>query len=229
MPKLTYSTTLDGLEEVEQLRPYKLIDNMPKWFKDMPMDIFGNATARSCPSFVDLFRSAYVFPAWCDMEFTFFPEEDNRWEYAGPSNQFDLSIDHPDQQLLDHIPTQAYAKVIKPSSPWMLKTDPGISILQIQYPFDFQQDFTVWPGVTHNDVYHETNVQMFIHKKDSKEFTVNIKRSQPLALHIPFRREEEPWEAEFDNKGERLLNISHLYSHTKFKNSYRNLTKGFIK
>lgn len=228
MPNLTYSAVVDGLEEIEPLRPYKLIDNMPKWFKDMPMDIHGNVTARGCPSFVDLFRSAYVFPAWCDMEFTFFPQED-RWEYAGPTNFFDLSIEHADQQLLDHIPTKNYFKILKPSSPWMLKTDPGISILQVQYPFDFQQDFTVWPGVTHNDVYYETNVQMFIHKKSDEPFGVSIKRGQPLALHVPFRREEEPWTAEYDNEGQHKLNVSHLYSHTKFKNSYRNLTKGFIK
>ena len=230
MPELIYHCTKDGFVDVEEFRPVKLIEEIPKWFKDMPMEAMDGVvpTARRCPSFVDLFKSAYVMKAWEDMEFFFFPEE-KRWEYSGATSEFDISQEHDNMQLLDHIPYKGYERIIKPASPWMLETPKGYSVYQLPYPFDFQQDFDVWPGITHTDFYHETNVQLFVRKKSDDPFSFKIRRGQPLCLHVPFRREEEPWTAKYTNDGERYMKKSFMISLTKFKNGYRSLTKGWIK
>jgi hypothetical protein len=226
MPKISFHSTHPGLEDIDALRPVRLIDDIPEWFKDMPRESDLMPTAKQCPSFVDLFRSAYVLKAWCDMEFTFFPRE-NRWEWSRPSNLFEIDDSHPRTQLLDHLPTDKWVEVIKPSSPWMCETPKGYSTYQLDYPFNFNNDFDVWPGVTHNDIYHETNVQLFIKKKSDDPFVVNIMREQPLALIVPFRREQ--WDLEVTGDGQKYLSRSSLVSTTKFKNAYRQLTKGWIK
>ena len=57
MPEVTYHCTHDGLVDIEELRPTKLINEIPKWFMNMPMEAMDGVvpTARRCPSFVDLF------------------------------------------------------------------------------------------------------------------------------------------------------------------------------
>jgi hypothetical protein len=226
---IKFKSLFDGLELVDELKPTLLIDDMPKWFKDMPMTAgpVNYSTAKRCPSFIDLFRVAYVVKAWTDMRFTFFPNKDG-WTWEIPNDIFVVNGSHPEWQFLDWVPTKQFRQIIKPDSPWILETPKGVSTLQIPYPFDFNNDFTIWPGIIHTDTHHETNMQLFIYDKTpGEEFQVTINRGQPLGMYIPFRREQ--WGMEVSDGGETLRKKSNIISKTKWKNSYRNMTKGFIK
>ena len=226
---IKFKSLVDGLELVEELQPKRVIDDIPQWFRDMPMSAgpVGFGTAKRCPSFVDLFKTAYVMKSWTDMKFTFFPNKEG-WTWEIPNDLFVVNASHADYQFLDWIPYKGFRQVLKPDSPWVLETPKGVSTLQIPYPFDFNQDFTVWPGIIHTDMHHETNLQLFVYDKNPDEqFEINIKRGQPLAMYIPFRREQ--WDVEVSGDGEILRKKSNIISRTKWKNSYKSMTKGFIK
>ena len=229
MPKIEYLTRVEGLSYVEDAKPIQYSKIMPDWFKNMPNFIDSNDwtshTARKCPSFTDLFKYSYVLRAWTDYKFTFV--NDDEWGWETPSGKFSAG-GHPNWQYLDHIGPHKYRTSLKLDSPWMAKLPKGYSLLQIPLIYSPHPNFDTIPGILHSDVYHGTNPQLLI--KDiapGQEFQFTLTRGTPIVSHIPIRR--EGWELEVREGGGLLSSITSLVSSTKFKDSYRLLTKGFIK
>jgi len=223
--KIEYVTNVPGLSEIDDIAPIKYLDVMPDWFKHMPNMAMDNMTARKCPAFTDLFRYSYVMRMWCDLHISF--EEDREiWQWSVPHHIYQVE-EHPPFQFTDHF-GGGYLRTLKPISPWWLKVPKGYSVLQMPLTYSPSPIFDTVPGILHSDLYHGTNPQLLIKDiKPGEAWSATIPRGTPLVAHIPFKRDE--WELDVSEDDGRLAQKSHLVSFGKFKNSYRQLTKGWLK
>lgn len=58
--------------------------------------------------------------------------------------------------------------------------------MQLPMFYEFDCDFSVFPGIVDTDQYHQINLQVLYHGNGEEIF---IKRGTPLAQFIPFKRE----------------------------------------
>ena len=154
------------------------------------------STVKHCPGIVDYLKTGYILPAWCDMVF----------RMINGSMIFDSALNvpgtnygiHGKNQFCGMTPDQhpEMSKFHKITSPWYIKTSPGVSILITDPYWDRNKNFTSVSAVVHPDLnpihlrwFFEFNQKI----KDSPEIYDEslqvIKKDTPLALIIPFKRE----------------------------------------
>ena len=224
-PTLEYWTSIAGLTDIEDIRPYPLKKSMPEWWKNIPPSNFNKKTVKHCPSFMDVFSSAYVIPMWCDTLITF---RDSQIFWQSPSSEYQFEF-HSNEQFLSYAPkwiNQEVSAVLKPISPWFAKTPKGYSVYQMPVFYDFNENFSSIPGIIHTDVYHYINPQILIFSK-KKEFL--IKRGTPLFIHFPFKREKFSLSVNEGNRDDAIFNRCNPIVNTKFLAGYRSFTKNFMK
>lgn len=223
---IEYWTRIPELDSIEEIKPQPYKNYIPEWWKNMPNKTINNSgTAKICPSFSDVFSSAYVLPMWCD---TLFKIDSGKVYWETPSKKFEWEH-HEDDQFLNHSTywfRQTVKNIMKPSCPWFVKTPPGYSIYQLPLFYDFNEDFITFPGIIHTDVYHQINPQiaLFSNKKE-----MIIKRGTPLAIHFPFKRSKLKLDVRTQtekDKSERAK--GDLLFETKFFGGYKIRTKGFL-
>ena len=160
-----------------------------------PYTLIKDSTVQNCPGIVDILKTGYILPAWSDMSFRMINGEMNfQSALEVPEmnynihrfNQFKgMSYDQKPEMGLFH----------KVSSPWWVKTSPGVSIL-ITHPY-WQRNkiFTSVSAVVHPDItpihlkwFFEFNNPI----QDSSEIYDQNKqvvlKDTPLMLIIPFKR-----------------------------------------
>lgn len=156
-----------------------------------------NSTVKNCPGIVDYLKTGYILPAWCDMSFRRINGQmvfDSALEI--PGSNYGL---HQKSQFIgmesDELPEmETFHKI---PSPWYIKTSPGISILITDPYWNRNKNFTSVSAVVHPDItpihlkwFFEFNKQI----KDSAEIYDEslqiVKKNTPLALIIPFKRQE---------------------------------------
>jgi hypothetical protein len=178
--KINFVSKVPELENVEICKPKPAISYLPDWFKLLPNKLPNGMTAKQCPSFVDLFKLAYVVPMWCDVNLQRH-NKDYSWETAHPEFTFDI---HQDGQFSNYIPKDNYG-VFKANSPWLIYTPPGWSVMQLPMYYHFNSDWEVLPGIIYTDQYHENNQQIMLFKDN-----VTIKQGEPLCMYVPYKREK---------------------------------------
>lgn len=185
--KIEFVSMVKGLEDIEECRPKPAKKFIPQWFKDLPA--FPNQllpTVRICPSFTDYFSLGYVMPMWTDFKLK---HEDENWLWESSDEDFKMST-HPNEQLIKYTtPTFNGVEgqfVFKAVCPWRIITPKGWSVLQLPLFYDFNNEFSVLPGVIDTDIYSQANQQILYHA-NGKE--IEIKRGTPIALYVPFQRE----------------------------------------
>jgi hypothetical protein len=183
--KIKFLSTIDGLDTMENIIPRPAKHFIPQWFKDMPLEKNGDATAKYCPSFPDYFSQGYILPMWSDV---FFQRDNDSWQWKSPNDNFILSS-HSNNQFIDHanasfngVPGQF---IFKTECPWRIVTPPGWSVLQLPLFYHFNQEWSVLPGIIDTDTIHMVN-QQFLYHGDGKDIT--IKCGDPLVLYVPFKR-----------------------------------------
>jgi hypothetical protein len=191
-----FVSLIKGLEEIEECRPKPTKAFIPEWWKSMPYKQLGQehlinsfGTAKACPSFPDYFSQGFVLPMWTDSILRIDEETGTfNWVAGKPNSPFTWD-GHSNSQFLDYqTPYVQGSKgkfVFKAISPWRLITPPGYSVLQLPMFYNFNQDFSVLPGIISTDVHHETNHQVVFHSKEKEIF---IKRGTPICQYIPFKR-----------------------------------------
>lgn len=192
-PKITWWSTVEGLEKVTPILPSKDAP-LPSYWKSIPRQAtanpFDKGTIKACPALPDFFDSGYVMPLWCDTHFSFEQKQGTSVNYTVTTSDTRFNFTHHgDDQFKDYLPDRikdSVKMVLKANCPWRVKTPPGYSMLQFPMYYHFDQMFEVLPGLIWTDIHHELNQQMVI--KEFGEFT--LKRGHPLALYIPYRREE---------------------------------------
>ena len=87
--------------------------------------------------------------------------------------------------------------------------------------YNYSEDFEVLPGVLHTDVYHTINQQMCIFKEG--EFL--IKKGTPLAMYVPYKRDNFDLIMTDNYKLGQKIAIQNNIINSKFKDRFKNLIK----
>ena len=190
-PKITWFTDVPGLDKV--CPPIPASQYVPDWFKnidrkrvDIKIDNVSNrnrGSIRHCPALPEYFSLGYILPFWTDL---IVETDEKNWKYNCPTDIFKFTS-HGHHQFKDHLPEQAkdFAFILKPTSPWFIKTPPGWSVIQLPVSYDFNSDFSVLPGIIRSDIHYQINQQIMIKKYG----VTNLKRGTPLAHYIPIKRD----------------------------------------
>lgn len=194
--------------------PYPSYKKIPEWylntrnlehskcpFKKIVSDIkevkkFTNI--KTCPAVSDAINTGYIVPSWTNFMFRkidnqiYFNWENNfeaDYEYHHRNDEFEGMSDEQSPQF------NSFNKI---SSPWAIKTSPGVSCI-VTHPFwTREKRFTTVSGVVHTDVtpitlkwFFELNVLLEnnIEMDNISKDTHCIVRGEPLMLVIPFVRE----------------------------------------
>jgi hypothetical protein len=211
---------IEGLTGISEIQPRLMTQMKPDWWKSLNLNFtigeIGNA--RNCPSFQDVFSTAYVIPMWSDTRILV---EGENITINTASNNFHWES-HENSQFLDNAPINIKSSaqvVLKAICPWYMKTSDGYSSYQMPMFYDFNEDFSVLPGIIDTDRHYEINQQVLVHTL-KKEFI--IKRGDPFVSYFPFKREKFNLSVREQSKEDSfLLNKSKLSYQTKFHNGYR--------
>ena len=182
---------LDDFHQLERekiSKSNKLISNPQKLMRD--------TTVVNCPGITDFLKTGYIIPAWTDMSFR---------KYRGQII-FNSSDYFPDVYHGVHVSDQyrgmekselplsgGFHKV---STPWLVKTSPGVSLI-ITHPYwSRNKSFTSVSAVVHSDK-TPVDLKWFFEFNQDLPDTPNIvdmnqqivKRGTPLMLLIPFKRQ----------------------------------------
>jgi hypothetical protein len=220
--KVEFFSTLTYLNDIEECRPRPLSQAIPEWWK-LAKPTNEQRTIKDCPSFIDLFKNAYVIPMWCDTTITSYPDGTVDAKFSYKEFQWDF---HGNNQFLDFAPPHVRDNtsiVLKADSPWYMKTPKGYSVYQTSAFYDFNPNFSVMPGIIHTDFHHEVNQQIML---NGKENSFTIKRGDPFAVYIPFKRDKFTMETRTATKEDTdSLYRNKFKLFTKNKNGYETLFK----
>ena len=225
-PKVTFSSTVEGLEKISPILPANKV--LPQWFKDIKesgvtegnnkIPLYSNF--KSCPGFIDFAMQGYVVPLWCDVHLNVNLVKGIQWRT--PCKEFTFEF-HGDDQYKNYLPEHAKRNtigVLKPWCPWRLFTPKGYSVYQLPMTYEFNEIFEVMSGTIHTDMYHEINQQMVLKKEG--EFL--IPKGTPLAVYIPYKRQKYDFECITQTEElKKRTRLSELSTATKFIKRFRNI------
>lgn len=224
-PKISFVSTVSGLEEIEEAMPRPSGEFIPRWWKDMPKidPDSGTGTIRTCPALPDFFNDGYIMPMWADTTIKYDKELDSWSVVCGSSGtDFDWSI-HYNEQALKHAEFKTFGQaasfLFKAVSPWKIITPKGWSVYQLPVFYHFDNDFSVMPGTRDTDIYHNFNAQV-LYFGDNKEVT--IKQGQPFAQFVPFKRSKIDLDVRYQTlEDEKLFKREKLRYSSVFANPVR--------
>jgi hypothetical protein len=143
----------DRAEVFNHAKIAKSSEFIPDWWKSIPKEVLANddlvslPTLKSCPGFIDLYRSGFFIPMWTDLmvEVGEFGNPAYRYQYADRRSE---AMHHPTYQRGAAFPEEKYQH-LKVSVPWYLKCDEDISFLfsTPTWNMDSPETFTVLPGM----------------------------------------------------------------------------------
>lgn len=238
MNKITFAIKDPYLLANTDLHPKPISDYVPTWFNEMQvsksksnsfLDIIDTVfNAKSCPSFIEIYKDGFVIPAPHDYFISYDQETDN-WSWKTPIRYDEFNIIssgdqvtvHSNDQLLNHLPNNPYKKIFKLNLPYKVITPKGVSIRQLPIPYSYNDKFDAMYGIFRSDIIHEINIQIG-YKTDRKELL--IKQGDPLCVYAPFKREKYNLEiTDHKSKQANIIykNISKLYS--SFNKNFKNL------
>ncbi len=187
--KIEFISTVEGLDDIEECRPKPAKKYIPEWFKQMPSKD-GIPTVRQCPSFPDFFSQGYIVPMWVDSKICYNPELQT-WEWLNATEAYRWEV-HQNSQMIDHVKPNFNGIdgqfIFKALCPWRVITPPGWSVLQLPLFYHFNQKWSILPGVIDTDIHNQINQQVLYHGNGME---VDIKRGEPFALYIPFKRDSK--------------------------------------
>lgn len=163
---------------------------------DIAHKIVKNSTVKNCPGIVDYLKTGYVMPAWSDLTIRHVKGQ-MLIDSALAIDDSDYGLHRKDQYSgMDESQLPEMGLFHKLSSPWWIKTSPGVSVLITDPFWERNKSFTSVSAVVHPDHspvrlkwFFELNQQL---KNDTEIYDESlqvIRRGSPLFLIIPFKRE----------------------------------------
>lgn len=163
---------------------------IPGWLKNMLAISNNMPTMKKCPPLMDAMGIGYIIPMW--QEFELIPNQGSYSYKAGImaitspyENRRDL-LSYQFPQQYQGSPLDEY-QVFKISTPWIIKTPPGTSVLIIPPVLGTDSPFEVIPAVIDTDEYHVSFG--FTCKIKYQDQPITILPGTPIAQIIPFTRE----------------------------------------
>lgn len=172
---------------------------IPEWYKNMAphsKDVGDNetsSTVKRCVPFLDAMMLGYVIPLWAD-----FHCETDETSAKITSKWNDLVHPHKASQIAGSPfgDSQFGKNPLKFNSPWLIRTEPGWSVL-ITAPFNHgDAPFHILTGIIDTDNYKSFVNFPFVWTQPN--FKGVVPRGTPIAQVIPFKREELATEAIID-------------------------------
>jgi len=187
-----------------------------------PTQLMRDTTVVNCPGITDFLKTGYILPAWTDMSFRKYNSE-IIFNMADNFPNIHHGVHVSDQYKgMDESQLPLSVGFHKVTTPWIVKTSPGISLI-ITHPYwSRNKTFTTVSAVVHSDK-APLDLKWFFEFNQELPDTPNIvniehqiiKRGTPLILLIPFKREK------FKHKIEYL-------SLENMNNMYRNATSSTV-
>ena len=229
-PLIQFISTVPGLADIEECQPKPTNKFIPEWWKNMPAHIEKGKphiglTAKSCPALPDYFSQGYVIPMWVDTILQYDKESNVlQWKTGRSGNPFKWDY-HPNEQFLNYVTPEVRGVeatvAFKAVCPWRIITPPGYSVFQMPLFYNFNQQFSVLPGVISTDVHHELNQQVLYYGNGEE---IYIKRGEPFVQYIPFKRTKYDMTIrDADEKDSKLFEKQATNLLGKFRGSYSNL------
>jgi hypothetical protein len=236
--------------------PYPAYKNIPKWFADTPilskkskcpfkfvnnnlLEIRKKTNVNGCPGLIDYFSTGYIVPSWNN----FLIRNDNgklyiNWEHVMCEDYMLHATENQASGLLGENEPM-YKGFHKISTPWYIKTSPGVSCLITHPMWHRENRFTTASGIIHTDKvpmplkwFFEWNINI------NNDMTLdNIKKEQiieketPLILIIPFVRKKFDMKINYisENEMDRFLKPKTSYfNHDWLGNSKYNDFRHYI-
>lgn len=213
--KLTVLCLDESIYLNKDLLPQPAYKYIPDWFKNISIDYTKDKnkpiksmlekplTVKSCPSFVDIFKEGYIIPAPVDYYISL---DNERWEWKTSINYNTLYNTgevkyHGDLQFVDHLPPQSNIKsVFKIVLPYTIFGPKDYYLKILPVPYAFNKDYHSNYGTQNLNNTYELNIQM---NYTSNKKEILIKRHEPLALIIPYKKEKIDLEYDFiDNRND---------------------------
>jgi len=190
--------------------PIPSINNIPKEYKNLAKETPGdspsflNRTVKACMPFLDAYTIGYLITMPVEVAFVINQQVEENKKYTEISLYWNALIDqqpllekyfkltsHSDKQLPSDLRSQyrTIDTVLKIDNPWHIKTPPGYSCIFTQ-PFNRNSPFKIIDGIVDTDTYTlPVNFPMFWTQDTSIKETV-LPKGYPLALVIPFKRDD---------------------------------------
>tara|TARA_R100001163_G_C5065308_1_gene203212 strand:- start:1718 stop:2482 length:765 start_codon:yes stop_codon:yes gene_type:complete len=201
-PFIKFSSPIPGLKDVEIARPQPSKKFIPEgWLgvpnlmeppfpnPDDPYKFVGEnsmkRTAKTCPSFLDVWKEGYVIPAPCDIYL--------RWDTKLETYHYETAIPlipiviHSNAQYLEHVQAPMHEFIFKMDNIWSIETPKGYSIRQIPMFWHHNPYWESAYGIIHTDTYHQINIQIMLRKGVTE---VVIQQGEPMCYVVPYRRED---------------------------------------
>lgn len=187
----------------------------PEWFSSLPLEnekkyVFENDdiyhlkmhgaqnNVKKCPGISDFLKVGYIIPSWADF---IFREENGDLYVNWIENYFDEIeyFSHTTDQYFTMPNKPIYNHFGKVFTPWIIKTDPGVSCLITHPVWHNNKSFTSSTGVFHTDAvplrlpwFFEWNYKvktgMNVENIDIENQV--IPKGEPIVLVIPFYRKK---------------------------------------
>ena len=230
--KTKYIATTEEYFEAKPYLPQPISKHIPEWWRKMKslshqdsIDILWNKRTiniKSRPSFIDIYKEGIVLLSPCDIRISY-DEVDDIWTWRSPIDIFpneptELVTFHADDQMKTFLPPTSKTRVVfKINLPLLVEVPKGYKIRMIPVPFQYNKDFKTIEGIFNPHFQPQVNI---LFEYISNENEILIKQGTPLAVHIPYKKEEYAIETEMYNEkkhrnlryGNSLLNKGRFHS-----------------
>jgi hypothetical protein len=189
-PIIQFIGDVDGIEDDELCIPRSAKSAIPQWWYDTPIESNGTPTIKKCPSFPDYFSQGYIIPMWDDITVHF---NNNNTAITAHTDKYEQQFDrwqvHPNEQFLNHyspkIGDRSIEATMKMVIPWNIITPKGYSTMILPLFYNFNEDWTIMPGILDTDIGHQVNTPFLLHSNGKP---VNFAKGMPLFVAVPFKR-----------------------------------------
>ena len=206
--KIKWWSQIPHMEKVMPPQPAR--EYIPRWYKDIKTTRVSETipNIKACPSFPLWFQNGYVVPTWTDIVLRY-NETTGAHHWATPHEGYKMSF-HPNSQLVPYLPDHIkndIAFILKTECPWRIMTPEGYSIMQLNMYYEYSPLFEALPGIIPSDIWHQINQQLIIKKSTFRELGkeclekpflgwkyITIPKKSPLAVYVPFKREDYDYE-----------------------------------
>ena len=215
--KITFIADEDYKELIPEPQPAS--SAFPEWFSSMKMHskskcpfsflhknnpyelgsglLSEDANVKNCPGITDFLNTGYIIPAWDNFMFR---EDENKDLYVNWSTTYANRLD---VHNLNQFPTMGvdqrpmYDRFFKLNTPWIIKTDPGVSCLILHPYWHRKTSFTNVSGVYNTDAlelslkwFFEWNYQIEsgLDLDNANHDKQTICKGDPIMLIVPFYR-----------------------------------------
>jgi hypothetical protein len=179
------------------------------------------STIKYCPGIFDFTNYGYIIPAWQD--FRFWVDDDGQIEIQEPITMQPINnINAHIQEQIDTCPIldDSAQYILKLTSPWLISTPKGTSLIICKPFYHYSNDFDICPGVLDSDMESllPNNTINAMIRFNVKNKEIYIKAGQPLIQLIPFKRTN--WKLkhlEIDKNFKDKVNKNDIKMNTRFE------------